>query len=90
MPSLLTASLAALLLSSAVHALKLDFRVRTAAGPVSRRALAARTDKSVLPVHNTHNAEYIANITLGGRDIPVLLDTGRCVPAPARSLWVFD
>jgi hypothetical protein len=33
-------------------------------------------------VHNTHNAEYIANITLGGRQIPVLLDTG------SSDLWV--
>lgn len=73
MHSFLPVSLVALLLSLSVHALKFNFRTRT----VSERALATRSDKSVLPIHNTHNAEYISNITLGGRDIPVLLDTGR-------------
>lgn len=32
-----------------------------------------------VPVANTHNAEYIANLTLGGQSIPVMLDTGRFV-----------
>ena len=35
------------------------------------------SSRSTIPVLNTLNAEYISNITLGGRTIPVLLDTGR-------------
>lgn len=31
-----------------------------------------------VPIANTHNAEYISNIVLGGQTIPVMLDTGRC------------
>ncbi|KZT09220.1 acid protease [Laetiporus sulphureus 93-53] len=40
------------------------------------------TNETVLPVLNTKNSEYISNITLGGRLIPVLLDTG------SSDLWV--
>jgi hypothetical protein len=29
------------------------------------------------PIANNRNAEYMSNITLGGRVIPVMLDTGR-------------
>lgn len=60
--------------TSCVHAINLPVRVRTTYNP--HNILQAR-DGHQIPVHNTHNAEYIANITLGGRDIPVLLDTGR-------------
>lgn len=35
-------------------------------------------DDVSIPVSNTHNAQYISNITLGGVEVPVLLDTGRC------------
>jgi hypothetical protein len=39
-------------------------------------------NSSTVPIHNSHNAQYVANITLGGRVIPVLLDTG------SSDLWV--
>lgn len=74
-----------------VHAAIFNFQVRTpsvadppTAPPLSRRSRHfARADsnstssRGTIPVLNTLNAEYISNITLGGRTIPVLLDTGR-------------
>ncbi|KAI0344418.1 aspartic peptidase A1 [Trametopsis cervina] len=72
----LESSLWSLLLTS-VHAVNLSVRVRT-----SPYATLQARDSHSIPVHNTHNAEYIANITLGGREIPVLLDTG------SSDLWV--
>lgn len=74
------ASFLALVLASlsVAHALNLDIRVRST---FNQHALYARDNNSIIPVSNTRNAEYIANITLGGREIPVLLDTGRCVRA---------
>lgn len=72
-----------------VNAVRLPFQVRTtnpfdstssSLSSLSRRSHSKRAPSSAtIPVHNTHNAEYISNITLGGRQIPVLLDTGRCV-----------
>ena len=62
------------LLLARVHALSLDVHVRSRPNTLTARA----TSQHITPVANTHNAEYIANVTLGGRDIPVLLDTGRC------------
>lgn len=59
---------------SVVHAVNLSVHVRSS---FASNTLRARDDNSIIPVHNTRNAEYIANITLGGREIPVLLDTGR-------------
>ncbi|KAI0711697.1 hypothetical protein C8Q76DRAFT_694549 [Earliella scabrosa] len=40
---------------------------------------------NTIPVANTRNSEYIANITLGTREIPVLLDTGSHF---SSDLWV--
>lgn len=76
MLSSLPVSLFSLFLASAtsVHAFDISVRVRT---PASTNGLNTRASSSIIPVANTHNAEYIANITLGGREIPVLLDTGR-------------
>ena len=59
---------------SCVQAVNIPVRVRTSYNP--HNALISR-DGHQTPVHNTRNAEYIANVTLGGRNIPVLLDTGR-------------
>ncbi|KAI0771200.1 acid protease [Trametes elegans] len=67
------------LLAAHGRALNLAVNVRQRAAA----ALAARADgQNVVPVANTRNSEYIANITLGGRQIPVLLDTG------SSDLWV--
>ena len=68
---------------SVVHAINFDVRVRTSLQP---NALRARDNSNIIPVSNTRNAEYIANITLGGRQIPVLLDTGRCVRVRSQPL----
>ncbi|THH23116.1 hypothetical protein EUX98_g8061 [Antrodiella citrinella] len=71
-----------------VNAVRLPFQVRTSSPfpsdkfSLSKRGLFSRASGSIIPVQNTHNAEYISNITLGGRQIPVLLDTG------SSDLWV--
>jgi hypothetical protein len=44
--------------------------------------LQGRATVSSQPIANTHNAEYISNITLGGQTIAVMLDTG------SSDLWV--
>ncbi|KAI0647782.1 acid protease [Trametes meyenii] len=67
------------LLSAHARALTFNVNVRQRAANV----LAARANgQNTVPVANTRNSEYIANITLGGRQIPVLLDTG------SSDLWV--
>lgn len=58
-------------------AVKLPFHVR-----YSQDSLTRRANSSYINVANTFNAEYISNITLGGKTIPVLLDTG------SSDLWV--
>ena len=63
------------LLLAHVRAVSFDVHVRSRPSTLNRRATGDHTT----PVANTHNAEYIANVTLGGREIPVLLDTGRSV-----------
>ncbi|KAJ3483030.1 hypothetical protein NLI96_g6584 [Meripilus lineatus] len=80
--------------SSSSYANTLPFIVRTT-NPFASSNLASRAFTSqpannntipvsdvAIPLSNTHNAEYIANITLGGRTIPVLIDTG------SSDLWV--
>jgi hypothetical protein len=52
-------------------AIKIPFRVR-----YNKSNTFARRANGLIPIVNTANAEYISNITLGGRSIPVLLDTG--------------
>lgn len=63
------------------EAVKLPFHVR-----YSQDSLTRRANSSYINVANTFNAEYISNITLGGKTIPVLLDTGaftsHSYPAP--------
>lgn len=77
-----------------VHAAIFDFQVRTPSvadppQPLPRRShhfaradsnSSSSSSRGPIPVANTLNAEYISNITLGGRTIPVLLDTGRHAP----------
>lgn len=86
MLSSLPTSLFSLLLASVsvVHAVNFSVRVRSS---FASDTLQARDSNTTIPVHNTHNAEYIANITLGGREIPVLLDTGRYVRIYRSQLW---
>ena len=61
-----------------VQAVVLDVHVRPRYDTLRKRDSLSHT----IPVANTHNAEYIANVTLGGREIPVLLDTGRYASFP--------
>lgn len=42
-----------------------------------RDALLPRATNASVSIRNNQNAVYISNITLGGRTIPVMLDTGR-------------
>ncbi|RDX50356.1 aspartic peptidase A1 [Lentinus brumalis] len=70
-------SLLLLELDAHVRALSFDVHVRERANTLTRRA-----NDHTVPVANTRNSEYIANVTLGGREIPVLLDTG------SSDLWV--
>jgi hypothetical protein len=63
-----------------VFAVKFAFQARHTVNRLQRRA-----NISGQPIANTHNAEYISNITLGGKPISVMLDTGRyvecyCIP----------
>jgi hypothetical protein len=69
MRSLIPLSL--LLFSLDVYATRIPFKTR-----IAKRASISGGNGEVSML-NTQNAEYIANITLGGRNIPVLLDTGR-------------
>jgi hypothetical protein len=54
--------------------------------PFARRADVSGTSplkgNVTVPIANSHNAQYISNITLGGITVPVLLDTG------SSDLWV--
>lgn len=59
---------------SSVHALKVPFQVRTGNHPTSGLTRRANT---TIPISNNGNAQYIANITLGGETVRVLIDTGR-------------
>ncbi|KII90941.1 hypothetical protein PLICRDRAFT_107217 [Plicaturopsis crispa FD-325 SS-3] len=70
----------------ACHAINFPFVGRNVRGP-SRRSLHSRADISgsnngTVPIANTHNSEYISNITLGGQSVAVMLDTG------SSDLWV--
>lgn len=71
------------------HALNFPFHVRTRT--VKPSLLRGRADiqgqtigNTSIPVANSHNAQYISNITLGGLTIPVMLDTGRYVNRSLR------
>ncbi|GBE83097.1 hypothetical protein SCP_0501440 [Sparassis crispa] len=69
------------LLCRSVDALHFPVRVRTVAERSGSLISRANND-TILPVSNTQNSEYIVNITIGGREVPVLLDTG------SSDLWV--
>ncbi|KZT19519.1 acid protease [Neolentinus lepideus HHB14362 ss-1] len=65
------------------HAAIFPVQARTRPNGIYARAdVNASTSSNGIPVQNTHNAEYISNITLGGVSIPVMLDTG------SSDLWV--
>lgn len=81
--SLSTAFLLSLFQLDSASALSLPFQ-GTSVHPSRALSLARRADPSTpkIPISNTHNAQYIANVTLGGQPTPVLLDTG------SSDLWV--
>jgi hypothetical protein len=69
-------SLTLLTILDATHGIKIPFEVRTD-NPTTHLAR-----RSILPVANNGNAQYIGNMTLGGVPARVLLDTG------SSDLWV--
>lgn len=81
-------------------AVSIPFSVRTSSSPNPIHQYLPRQSSTsgVVPVGNTQNVFYYSNITLGGRQISVMLDTGRYAPflprltQPSRvnssDLWV--
>ena len=67
--------LSLLLYVYSVFAAKLSFEARSVKRTTSH--LQRRASIAGQAIANNHNAEYMSNITLGGRTIPVMLDTGR-------------
>lgn len=65
------------LVSLSVLAVSIPFTVRS---HIPRQS----STSGVVPVGNTQNAFYYSNITLGGRQISVMLDTGRYIPLFSR------
>ncbi|KAF8895612.1 aspartic peptidase A1 [Infundibulicybe gibba] len=57
-----------------VHCVRLSFHARVTSTPPQARGLSRRA--SPVPIFNNGNVQYVSNITLGGIDVPVLLDTG--------------
>lgn len=67
-------------LSNSCYAVHLPFHVQF---DRSSSSIGARS----IPIYNNGNAQYIANVTLGGVIVPVMLDTGRCaITAPPHKL----
>jgi len=60
-----------------VHAVELPFHVRTSTTPPPNRL-----GRRQVPISNNGNAAYIANLTLAGANVSVILDTG------SSDLWV--
>jgi hypothetical protein len=59
----------------AVHAVSLPFAVHHSSSRYSIDSKISKRD--VLSVKNIANSVYVSNVTLGGKTIPVMLDTGR-------------
>ena len=79
-PRLSPSFLLALFIACPTNAVKFPFTVRTTTSSnLYRRAdIAGQSTRNIsLPVGNIHNAEYISNITIGGKTAAVMLDTGR-------------
>ena len=75
--------LLAALLSSASHVAAVHLSLRGQLESAPAPALARRGHISGL--NNGQNVNYYTNITLGGQDFSVLIDTGRCVSASLPS-----
>ena len=69
-----------LCLLPAALALNIPFTVRS-----NTHTTRQSSSNNVLPVGNTQNSFYFTNITLGGRTISVMLDTGRYVSSPTAN-----
>ncbi|TFK70925.1 acid protease [Pluteus cervinus] len=63
------------------YAFGVHFEVRVT-HPSGNHARLSKRANATIPISNTGNAQYVANITLGGVQLPVLLDTG------SSDLWV--
>ncbi|KAJ3731206.1 aspartic peptidase A1 [Lentinula guzmanii] len=58
-----------------VSALTFPFHVRT--DPYSHSLSRRDSSNGTIPLTNTGNAQYIANVTLGGEEVRLIIDTGR-------------
>jgi len=67
------------LCSLSVFALRIPFdvRVETPATHTNNHISRQSSSNGIVPVGNTQNLFYYTNITLGGQNISVMLDTGR-------------
>ncbi|KAH7885424.1 aspartic peptidase domain-containing protein [Phlebopus sp. FC_14] len=84
MHSFITRSFVYSLCSLSAFAVKIPFSVNVAnaRGRPNTHVVRQSSSSGSLPVGNTQNAFYYSNITLGGRTISVMLDTG------SSDLWV--
>ncbi|KAJ8518401.1 hypothetical protein ONZ45_g4523 [Pleurotus djamor] len=65
-----------------IHAVKIPFQVRTLVGPSSTVDRLGRRATNNVPIKNIHNSQYVSNITIAGKDVALLLDTG------SSDMWV--
>lgn len=85
MRSFIPLSLLSLLQVSSTFAVRFPFRVRTDPALRPRHDLHARANGSEgIKVTNTQNVQYIGNISLGGSQFDVVLDTGRLATLPSQ------
>lgn len=88
MRSFIPLSLLSLLQITSVFAIRFPFRVRTDPVLRPRHDLHARANGSEgIVVKNTQNVQYIGNISLGGSEFNVVLDTGRSVTLLSQEVW---
>ena len=76
------AALTTLALEASAYHVRMQGRMRSPAdAPLARRGNLAGSS----PLTNSADISYYTNVTLGGDDYEVLIDTGRCVPASEGS-----
>ena len=76
------AALTTLALEASAYHVRMQGRMRSPAdAPLARRGNLAGSS----PLTNSADISYYTNVTLGGDDYEVLIDTGRCVPASEKS-----
>lgn len=90
MRSFIPLSLLSLLHVSTTFAIRFPFHVRTDPALRPRHNLHSRANSSEgISVTNTQNVQYLGNISLGGSQFEVVLDTGRSATLLAQEVWDF-